>query len=47
MKKLLLVGIMSLSAITGFSQNTATVDNLKEQQKVRVSPKTQLQTYFS
>ena len=34
MKKLLLIGIMSLSAITGFSQNTATVDNLKEQQKV-------------
>lgn len=34
MKKLLLIGIMSLSVITGFSQNTATVDNLKEQQKV-------------
>ena len=34
MKKLLLIGIMSLSAITGFSQNAATIDNLKEQQKV-------------
>ena len=34
MKKLLLIGIMSLSAITGFSQNAATVDNLREQQKV-------------
>ena len=34
MKKLLLIGIMSLSVITGFSQNAATVDNLREQQKV-------------
>lgn len=34
MKRLLLMGIMAISVITGFSQNTTTVNNLKEQQKV-------------
>lgn len=34
MKILLLMGIMAISVITGFSQNTTTVNNLKEQQKV-------------
>ncbi|EGC20489.1 hypothetical protein HMPREF9141_0968 [Prevotella multiformis DSM 16608] len=34
MKRLLLMGIMILSVLTGFSQNTAIVNNLKEQQKV-------------
>ncbi len=34
MKRLLLMGIMAMSVITGFSQNAATVNNLKEQQKV-------------